>query len=122
MFNLSLHENEIDFDDFEVDTDEGGRPHLCDMTNVSGFLDKDLEASGFTRKDEDDMDKEQRMTSSNWDNIEIINEASLANFDSFTDKASELSNMHLKKKKTLKTQSEMRRLRQQAIKAITWWE
>ncbi|KAL6501315.1 hypothetical protein OROHE_024962 [Orobanche hederae] len=56
-FNLSLHENEVDFDDFEVDTDEGGRPQLCDMTNVSGFLDKDLEASRFTRKDEDDMDK-----------------------------------------------------------------
>ncbi|KAL6501296.1 hypothetical protein OROHE_024943 [Orobanche hederae] len=99
-FNLSLHENEVDCDDIEVDTDEGGRPQLCDITSVSGCLDKDLDASGFTRKDQDDMEKssltvaddgsgsdlEETEDEDDVAGVEIINEASLENLDSLSAK------------------------------------
>lgn len=58
-FNLSFDEKEVEDDDSEVDSDEGCRPQFSDIKKVSGFLDKELEASGFTRKDQDDMEKVQ---------------------------------------------------------------
>ncbi|KAL0366547.1 UNVERIFIED_CONTAM: Serine/threonine-protein kinase rio2 [Sesamum radiatum] len=57
MFNINSDENEVDHDDSEVDSDEDCRPQFSDISKASGFLDKELEASGFTRKDQDDMEK-----------------------------------------------------------------
>lgn len=64
-FHLSFDEKEVKDDDSEVD--ESCRPQFSDITKVSGVLDKELEASGFTRKEQDDMEKVQLLvfTSSN---------------------------------------------------------
>ena len=56
-FNLSFEECSDDIDDSEVDTDESGRPSFSSITKTAGFLDKELAASGFTRKDQDDIQK-----------------------------------------------------------------
>ncbi|XP_022718624.1 serine/threonine-protein kinase rio2-like isoform X4 [Durio zibethinus] len=56
-FNLSFEECSDDIDDSEVDTDESGRPSFSSITKTTGFLDKELAASGFTRKDQDDIQK-----------------------------------------------------------------
>ncbi|PPR80428.1 hypothetical protein GOBAR_AA40288 [Gossypium barbadense] len=54
MFNLSFEECSDDIDD-----DESSRPSFSSITKTAGFLDKELAASGFTRKDEDDIQKEE---------------------------------------------------------------
>ncbi|XVE90397.1 hypothetical protein DITRI_Ditri20bG0074400 [Diplodiscus trichospermus] len=56
-FNLSFEERSDDIDDSEVDTDESSRPSFSSITRTAGFLDKELAASGFTRKDQDDIQK-----------------------------------------------------------------
>ncbi|KAH6778294.1 protein serine/threonine kinase [Perilla frutescens var. frutescens] len=56
-YNLTFDEKEVENDDSEVELDESCRPLFSDINKASGFLDKELEASGFTRKDQDDMDK-----------------------------------------------------------------
>ncbi|XWS65032.1 hypothetical protein CRYUN_Cryun05aG0055700 [Craigia yunnanensis] len=56
-FNLSFEECSDDIDDSEVDTDESGRPSFSSITKTAGFLDKELAASGFTTKDQDDIQK-----------------------------------------------------------------
>ncbi|KAF3951657.1 hypothetical protein CMV_022716, partial [Castanea mollissima] len=56
-FNMSFHEIPDDIDDSEVDMDESGRPCFSSIAKGSGFLDKDLAASGFTRKDQEDIEK-----------------------------------------------------------------
>ncbi|XVF23106.1 hypothetical protein REPUB_Repub13aG0009100 [Reevesia pubescens] len=56
-FNLSFEEQTDDIDDSEVETDESGRPSFYSITKTTGFLDKELAASGFSRKDEDDIQK-----------------------------------------------------------------
>ncbi|KAL2248302.1 UNVERIFIED_CONTAM: Serine/threonine-protein kinase rio2 [Sesamum indicum] len=56
-FNINSDENEVEHDDSEVQSDEDCRPQFSDIQKASGFLDKELEASGFTRKDQDDMEK-----------------------------------------------------------------
>ncbi|KAK9989113.1 hypothetical protein SO802_029352 [Lithocarpus litseifolius] len=56
-FNLSFQEIPDDIDDAEVDMDESGRPCFSSIAKGSGFLDKDLAASGFTRKDQEDIEK-----------------------------------------------------------------
>ncbi|KAL6531614.1 hypothetical protein OROMI_027977 [Orobanche minor] len=133
-FNLSLHENEVDCDDIEVDTD-GGRPQLCDITIVSGCLDKDLDASGFTRKDQDDMEKfvdrvaddesgsdlEETEDEDDVAGVEIINEASLENLDSLSAKEKQAAEFeqHASKEEEEDPQNSerLRRLRKHAIKA-----
>lgn len=42
-----------------MDSDEACRPEFSDIEKVSGFLDKELEASGFTRKEQVDIEKVQ---------------------------------------------------------------
>lgn len=37
--------------------DESGRPRFSSITKGVGFLDKELAASGFTRKDQEDIEK-----------------------------------------------------------------
>ncbi|MBA0795246.1 hypothetical protein Gohar_006137, partial [Gossypium harknessii] len=51
-FNLSFEECSDDIED-----DESSRPSFSSITKTAGFLDKELAASGFTRKDEDDIQK-----------------------------------------------------------------
>ncbi|GER38658.1 serine/threonine-protein kinase rio2 [Striga asiatica] len=56
-FNLSFEENEVESDDSDVDSEESCRPQFSEIKKVTGCLDKELEASGFTRKDQDDIEK-----------------------------------------------------------------
>ncbi|CAK7325024.1 unnamed protein product [Dovyalis caffra] len=56
-FNLSFQENTDDNDGSDVDTDEVVWPSFSSISKTAGFLDKELAASGFTRKDQEDIDK-----------------------------------------------------------------
>lgn len=56
-FNLSSQENPDNSDDSEEEMEDGVRPQFSDIQKNSGFLDKELAASGFTRKDQDDIEK-----------------------------------------------------------------
>ncbi|KAK3030895.1 hypothetical protein RJ639_037245 [Escallonia herrerae] len=57
-FNLSFQENAEESDGSDVDSDEMGRPRFSSISKAFGFLDKELAASGFTRKDQDDIEKD----------------------------------------------------------------
>ncbi|GMY33002.1 serine/threonine-protein kinase rio2 [Fagus crenata] len=57
LFNLSFEESLDDIDDSEVNTDENGRPCFSSIAKGAGSLDKELAASGFTRKDQEDIEK-----------------------------------------------------------------
>ncbi|OMO80662.1 RIO kinase [Corchorus olitorius] len=57
MFNLSFEGQSDDIDGSEIEADESGRPSFSSITKTAGFLDKELAASGFTRKDQDDIEK-----------------------------------------------------------------
>lgn len=54
-YNLSFQENEDESDDSEIDSDEVCWPRFSEIKKVSGFLDKELAASGFTGKDQEDF-------------------------------------------------------------------
>ncbi|KAK6130580.1 hypothetical protein DH2020_035672 [Rehmannia glutinosa] len=95
LFNLCFDENEVEYDDSHVESDEGCRPQFSDIKKVTGFLDKELEASGFTRKDQDDMEKfidgdaEKDQESDceeteDEDTVDPINVASVKNFESLS--------------------------------------
>lgn len=56
-FNVSFHETVDDENDVEIDNDEGARPCFCSISKGAGSLDKELAASGFTRKDQEDIEK-----------------------------------------------------------------
>ncbi|KAJ4825867.1 hypothetical protein Tsubulata_024316 [Turnera subulata] len=56
-FNLSFEEHPTDDDDSPVETDQAGWPSFSSISKTAGFLDKELAASGFTRKEQDDIDK-----------------------------------------------------------------
>lgn len=56
-FNLSFEEQPGESDGSDVDSDETGRPRFSSIKKVTGFLDKELAASGFSRKDQDDIEK-----------------------------------------------------------------
>lgn len=58
-FHLTFDEKEVEGDNSDVELDESCRPQFSDIKKVSGVLDKELEASGFTRKEQDDMEKVQ---------------------------------------------------------------
>ncbi|GMY05076.1 serine/threonine-protein kinase rio2 [Fagus crenata] len=49
-FSLSFQESPDDIDGAEVDMDENGRPYFSSIAKGAGFLDKELAASGFARK------------------------------------------------------------------------
>ncbi|KAI7979565.1 Tubulin alpha chain [Camellia lanceoleosa] len=55
-FNLSVEEHTAESDGSDVDSDEI-RPCFSSITKVTDSLDKELAASGFTRKDQDDIEK-----------------------------------------------------------------
>ncbi|CAI0419219.1 unnamed protein product [Linum tenue] len=56
-YNLSFQDDADDNNSAQAETDEAGRPSFSSISKSSGFLDKELAASGFTRKDQDDMEK-----------------------------------------------------------------
>ncbi len=56
-FNLSFKEHTDENDGSDVDSDENGRPTFSSISKLAGFLDKELAASGFSRKDQDDIEK-----------------------------------------------------------------
>lgn len=56
-FNMSFHECIADIDGTAVDTDDSGRPSFTSIAKDTGFLDKELAASGFTRKDQEEIAK-----------------------------------------------------------------
>lgn len=56
-FNLSFEERTYNVDGTEIEADENNRPCLSSIAKDAHFLDKKLAASGFTRKDQDDIEK-----------------------------------------------------------------
>ncbi|XP_004307023.1 PREDICTED: serine/threonine-protein kinase rio2-like [Fragaria vesca subsp. vesca] len=56
-FNMSFHECTADIDGTAVDTDDSGRPSFTSIAKDTGFLDKELSASGFTKKDHEEIAK-----------------------------------------------------------------
>ena len=58
-FNLSFRESTVDDDGKEVDTNEGSSICFSSIAKDANCLDKELEASGFTRKDQEDIEQVQ---------------------------------------------------------------
>ncbi|PON36850.1 Serine/threonine protein kinase [Parasponia andersonii] len=56
-FDLSFQEYTVDADGEEVETDESSRLCFSSISKDAGFLDKELAASGFSRKDQEDIEK-----------------------------------------------------------------
>ncbi|CAN6542163.1 unnamed protein product [Malus baccata var. baccata] len=56
-FNMNFQECRDDIDRTEVDTDESGRLCFSSIAKDAVFLDKELAASGFTRKDQEEIKK-----------------------------------------------------------------
>lgn len=56
-FNLSFQVSTDDNEGSDADTDETGWPSFSSISKSSGFLDKELAASGFSRKDQEDIEK-----------------------------------------------------------------
>lgn len=56
-FNLSFHETVDDENDVDIDEDENSRPCFNSISKGAGSLDKELAASGFTRKDQENIEK-----------------------------------------------------------------
>ncbi|XP_022873067.1 serine/threonine-protein kinase rio2-like [Olea europaea var. sylvestris] len=67
-FNLSFEENEDESDDSEIDSDEVCWPRFSEIKKVSGFLDKELAASGFTGKDQEDFERNNNLYLQEGDN------------------------------------------------------
>ncbi|KAG4989647.1 hypothetical protein JHK85_032630 [Glycine max] len=57
MFNLSFQESIDDNDDSDEGRDEAGKPCFSSIERSAGFLDRELAASGFTRKNEEDIQR-----------------------------------------------------------------
>ncbi|KAM7489310.1 hypothetical protein LguiB_026794 [Lonicera macranthoides] len=56
-YNLSVEEKREESDGSDEDADESSRPRFSSISKESGFLDKELSASGFTRKDQEDIER-----------------------------------------------------------------
>ncbi|KAJ4958938.1 hypothetical protein NE237_026049 [Protea cynaroides] len=56
-FNMSFQENTDECDESDSDMNENGRPCFSSIAKSAGSLDKELAASGFTRKDQDEIEK-----------------------------------------------------------------
>lgn len=54
---MSFQECTDDIDGTEVDTDSSGRPCFSSIAKDAVFLDKELAASGFTKKDQEVVEK-----------------------------------------------------------------
>lgn len=56
-FHLSLEDDKDGCDDLGSDVEQAGRPSFLSIKRSAVFLDKKLAASGFTRKDQDNIEK-----------------------------------------------------------------
>uniref|UniRef100_A0A1J3JAW7 Serine/threonine-protein kinase RIO2 n=1 Tax=Noccaea caerulescens TaxID=107243 RepID=A0A1J3JAW7_NOCCA len=56
-FNMTFQEDKDESDETEVEVDENSRPSFYDITKDANALDRDLEASGFTKKVQNDLDR-----------------------------------------------------------------
>jgi len=56
-FNLSFEESLDDIDGSDEGRDETGKPCFSAIERSAGSLDRELAASGFTRKDEEDIQR-----------------------------------------------------------------
>ncbi|KAK1270840.1 hypothetical protein QJS04_geneDACA014058 [Acorus gramineus] len=56
-FNLSYREDTDEHDGSDSDLEDNGRPSFSSIAKSTGHLDKDLAASGFTKKDQHDIEK-----------------------------------------------------------------
>ncbi|KAH0942455.1 hypothetical protein HID58_002092, partial [Brassica napus] len=56
-FNMTFQEERDEADETEVEVDENSRPSFYDITKDENALDRELEASGFTKKEQNDLDK-----------------------------------------------------------------
>ncbi|XP_038697927.1 serine/threonine-protein kinase rio2-like [Tripterygium wilfordii] len=56
-FNMSFSQRTDDSEDSDADADESDRPSFFVIARTAGFLDKELAASGFTGKDQHDIEK-----------------------------------------------------------------
>ncbi|KAF7833724.1 serine/threonine-protein kinase rio2-like [Senna tora] len=79
-FNLTFQESTDDVDG----SDEDGRPCFSEIDKSTGFLDKELAASGFTRKDEDELQKfiesnEEKDINSEDEGVELVEDLKKTN-------------------------------------------
>ncbi|TKY46479.1 Serine/threonine-protein kinase rio2 [Spatholobus suberectus] len=89
-FNLSFQESIDDIDGSDEGRDEGGKPCFSSIKRSAGFLDRELAASGFTRKDEEDIQRyfeggaesDTNSDSEGVDLVEDLNEADTEDGDS----------------------------------------
>ncbi|KAG9445782.1 hypothetical protein H6P81_011910 [Aristolochia fimbriata] len=56
-FKLSFHEEPEEAEGSKLEIDENGRPCFSSIARSAGVLDKELAASGFTRKNQDEIEK-----------------------------------------------------------------
>ncbi|KAL6527183.1 hypothetical protein OROGR_016273 [Orobanche gracilis] len=96
-FNLFFDDHEVESINLDLGSEESCRPQFSDIKKVTGFLDKKLEASGFTRKDQEDMEKsfidkdleedggsDCEESEDEEDNADPVNGASLKNLESLS--------------------------------------
>lgn len=89
-FNLSFQENKDDNDDSDEGRDEAGNLCFSEIDRSAGFLDKELAASGFSRKDEEviqrfiegEVEGDTDSDSEDGDSVRNLNEADGLNVDS----------------------------------------
>ncbi|KAG5146652.1 hypothetical protein AAZX31_11G218100 [Glycine max] len=89
-FNLSFQESIDDNDDSDEGRDEAGKPCFSSIERSAGFLDRELAASGFTRKNEEDIQRfieggaesDTNSDSEGVDLVEDLNEADTVDGDS----------------------------------------
>ncbi|XP_057443055.1 serine/threonine-protein kinase rio2 [Lotus japonicus] len=88
-FNLTFQESIDDIDDSDEGKDEGGRPCLSEIDRGTGSLDRELAASGFTKKDAEDIQRfiegtaesDSNSDSEGVDSVEDLNEAIIKDDD-----------------------------------------
>ncbi|XLR07204.1 hypothetical protein HN51_062079 [Arachis hypogaea] len=83
-FNLSFQESIDDNDDSDEGKDEDGRPYFFEIERSDSFLDKELAASGFIKKDKEDIQRfieggaeAETNLDSEVDSVEDLNESIL---------------------------------------------
>ncbi|KAK7277097.1 hypothetical protein RIF29_18247 [Crotalaria pallida] len=93
-FNISFQESKDDTDGSDEARDESGKPSFSEIEKSAGFLDRKLAASGFTRKDEEhiqrfieggaesDSNSDSEGVDSVNDLVEDLNEANIIDDDS----------------------------------------
>ncbi|CAI8617773.1 unnamed protein product [Vicia faba] len=89
-FNLSFQENKDDDDDSDEGRVEAGKLCFSEIDRSTGFLDKELAASGFSRKDEEviqrfiegEVEGDTDSDSEDGDSVRNLNESDDLNVDS----------------------------------------